>query len=222
MSDTGETAAGDAYAMRPGNALGTIQAGRGDMTDINPIERLAERVNGILKRSLPPDTGARANLDEVVAAILSLQDQMSEWETLLHLLHDLLAALAPFRAGLISPPAGCLSATERQALLQNWRPCQERMDLLADFAESIEHIGVPFQQTGSELHGEKWVVETVALRLLLEDTLKDDDLSPRSLHELAESLAAAGHRHLALVDRRLMGVTGRVQRLLVSLLGPGP
>ena len=65
-------------------------------------------------------------------------------------------------------------------------------------------------------------VETAALGLQLEDTLEGDKLSPANLHELAESLAATIHRHLALLDRQLITVTGRVQRLSVSLLGPGP
>jgi hypothetical protein len=228
MRDTGGTVIDDTSAGRPGNALGPIQAESGDIgdrgatTDINRIRRLAKSVNRTLNRSVLPNTGARADLDEVVEALLSLQDQMIEWATLLHLLHNLLDALAPFHASLMSSPRRCLSETERQALQETWRPCQERMDRLADFAESIEHIGVPFYQTETELRGEEWIVETASLRLLLEDTLKDDNPSPADLRELVESLAVTIHRHLALLDRQLITVAGRVQRLSVSLLGPGP
>jgi hypothetical protein len=225
MRDTREIVAGDTYAERSDNALGTIQAGPGhvgDTIDIDRVKRLARSLNRTLNRSVLPNTGARADLDEVVGVLLSLQDQLMEWETLLHLLHNLLDALAPFRASLVWSPRRHLSEIEHRALQETWRPCQERLDRLADFAESIQYIGEPLQQTDSELRGEEWMVETAALGLQLEDTLEGDKLSPAGLHELAESLAATIHRHLALLDRQLITVTGRVQRLSVSLLGPGP
>jgi hypothetical protein len=228
MRDSGKTTVGDTNSGRPGNAVGIIQAepaDRGDVgasIDIDRIKRLAKTVNRTLNRSVLPNTGARADLDEVVEALLSFQDQIMELATLLHLLHNLLDALAPFRASLVPSPQRCLSETEHKALQETWRPCQERLDRLADFAERIQYIGEPFQQTGSEMHGAEWAVETVALGLLLEDTLNDNNLSPADLHELTESLAAAIHRHLALLDRRLITITGRVQHLSVSMLGPVP
>jgi len=186
---------------------------------IERIEWLAERVRETLQHSLPTDKQARAELREVIAELFSLQAQMAEWKELHHLLHQVVVAFAPFHARLIPFGEDGFSTAERQALLQNWRPCQDGIDMLVDFAEEIEHIGRPFRREGRELHGERWAVETVALRLLLEDALKEDNPSPESLLELAAEFNSACHRHLALADGKLRAVADKLQRLSTHLLG---
>jgi hypothetical protein len=183
------------------------------------IEQRAKRVCEALRRLLADEEETRAELQKMVAELTSLQARMAEWVELHHLLHRLLSAFAPFHARLIPPREGRLDAAERQLLLQNWRPCQAVLDRLVDFAEEVEHIGRPFQREGRELDGERWVVEVVALQSLLEDALKEEDVRPESLLELAEELVGTCHRHLALADHKLKATVDGLQRLSTSLLG---
>lgn len=208
MDDTEATPTGGDFEVR-----------MGDVIHVEEIEWMAERIGETLQHSLPTDEQARAELREVIAELTALQAQMAGWKELHHLLHEVLVAFSLFHTRVIPFGEGGFSAGESQALLQNWRPCQDRVDMLADFAEEIEHIGRPFRREGRELRGERWVVEIVALQLLLENALKEDHPSPESLLELAEEFNSACHRHLALADRKLRVVVDKLQRLSTRLLG---
>ena len=219
MSDAEGAPASSGHETQVGDVSGLVHTGSGDIIHIEKVEWMAERVGQALQHSLPTDEKTQAELREVITEITALQAQMSEWKELHHLLHELLVAFAPFHARLTPPGDDGFGATVRQALLQNWRVCQDELDILMDFAEDIEHIGRPFRREGRELRGERWVVEIVALQLLLEDALKEDRPSPESLLELTGEFNSACHRHLALVDRKLRVVVGKLQRLSTRLLG---
>lgn len=207
------------YETRVGDVSGAVHTGRGNIIHIERFEWMAERARETLQSSLPDDQDARSELREVINELTSLQAQMWEWKELHHLLHELLAAFAPFHAQLTLIGGNGLEASEGQMLLQNWRPCQDRVDMLVDFAAAVEHIGRPFQQNGRELRGERWVVEIVALQFALEDALKERQPSPGSLLELTETFNSSCQRHLALADRKLRTVVGKLQRLSTCLLG---
>jgi hypothetical protein len=207
------------YETQIDTVSGEAHSGHGDIIHIEKIEMMADRVRQTLQRALPADQRARAELRAVIAEMTALQAQTAEWKELHHLLHETLAAFSPFHARLVPFSAGGFSTAERQALLQNWRPCQDGIDMVADFACGIEHIGKPFERAGRELRGERWAVEIVALQLLLEDALKEESPSPQSLLELAEEFDSACHRHMALADRKLRAVVDKLQQLSTCLLG---
>ncbi len=193
--------------------------GHGEVVAFDQIERKAKAVGGLLRQALPADDQARADLREVTAALAALDVQLAEWVALHRLIHELLAALAPFRALLASVGGSALGATECQALLQGWRPCQRCIDGLAAFAEEVTCIGRPLRRDGRELAGERWAVDVLAVQEMIEDALKEEDLDPGNLFELAEELDSACHRHLAVADRGLGAAADRLRRLNTSLLG---
>lgn len=201
------------YKIRVGDVAGSIPTGSDD------ILILADRVREMLQRALPAGGEARAALRTVIAELTTLHAQVAEWKELHHLLHKILVAFAPFHASLVPFGADGFTAAECRGLLQNWRPCQESIDLLTDFACGIEHIGKPFERAGRELRGERWAVEIVALQLLLEDALKEEPPRPANVLELAEEFNSACHRHLALADHKLCAVIEKLQQLSMRLLG---
>ena len=162
---------------------------------------------------------ARAELREISSELAALQAQMAEWSELNHLLHEVSVAFSLFYTWISPSGAGCFDAGDYQALLGNWRPCQERLDVLADFAEGIEHIGEPFGRKGRELHGARWAAEIVALQFLFEDALKENSLSPEGLIELAEEFNRVCRRCLTMADCGLRTGMDRLQRLSTRLQG---
>lgn len=189
------------------------------IVSVEQVEQRAKKVGEALRRALAGDEQTLAELDEVNAAVTSLQAQLAELVELHCLLQDVLIALHPFRVFLVTGVETGLDASGRQALLQNWRPCQRRVDALADFAEEVKFIGHPFRRSGRELEGERWVVEIVALQAVLEDGLKEDELDCKSLFGFTDELENVCHRHLLLVDGKLKTVARGAQRLSVGLLG---
>jgi hypothetical protein len=192
---------------------------RNEVVASEQIERKAKVVGDLLRRALPADARVQADLGEVTAAFAALDVQLAEWLALHRLIHELVTALAPFRALLASTGGGALGATERQALLQGWRPCQRCADGLAAFAEEVTRIGSPLLRADRELAGERWAVDVLALQVLVEDALKEEELDPGNLFELAEELNSACHHHLAVADRGLSMATDGLRRLNTSLLG---
>lgn len=200
--------------------MGAVEAlfGHDGAFSIDQIEQKAKQVGAMLQ-ALPADDQARADLRVVIATLVNLYAQLAEWAELHRLIHDLLAALAPFHALLASVGGSALDTEGRQVLLQDWRYCQRCVDKLADFAEEVASIGKPFRRKGRDLEGERWAVETIALRMLVEDALKEDDPGLGDLSELVEELDGACHRHLAVADCELTAVVDRTRRLLAILQG---
>jgi hypothetical protein len=198
---------------------GKVQSGHDKGVAIDQIEEKAKKVGQILRQTLSNDKQAQADLEEVAVASAALYIQLAEWAELHRLIHDLLVALAPFRALLALTKGGAPDSPVRQALFQNWRPCQQCVDRLADFAEEIKEIGHQLQRNGGELNGERWVVDIIASQILVEDALKEDNFEPGNLSELVEELDNACHCHLTMIDRKLKAVTAEAQSLSTSLFG---
>jgi hypothetical protein len=183
------------------------------------LEKTARKIGRTLQRALSRDKEARAELSLVAAEILSRIDRLDEWRTLHHLLHEVLVAVGPFRANLELATSGGLTVAQRQSLLHNWRICQDRMDALANFADGVRWIGRPFRQERSELRGASWAVETIGLRLLVEDSLKEDSPSAENLREITDEFTDACHRHMAVADHHLQDILDEVEHLFTCLLG---
>jgi hypothetical protein len=222
MNDSEGIPASDECETRDDDVSDAAHAGHKDAVPFEKVEWMAGRAREALQQLLPDDKQVRAELRQVVSTLTSLQAHMVEWKECHHLLHEVLSAFSPFHAHLTSLREDGLSTAGRQVLLQNWRLCQERLDVLVDFTEGIVHIGNPLQRENRGLRGEPWAIEIVALQQLLEDTLKEDIPSPENLLDLADAFNSACHRHLALADRNLRTVMDKSQRLIACLLGDIP
>jgi hypothetical protein len=196
MNDSEEIPASDEYETPVGDVSGAAHAGHKDAIPFEKVEWMAGRAREALQQLLPDDEQVRAELRQVVSTLTALQAHMVEWEECHHLLHEVLSAFSPFRAHLASLREDGLSTAER-----------------------IVHIGSPLQRENRGLRGEPWAIEIVALQRLLEDTLKENDPSPKNLLDLADAFNSACHRHLALADRNLRRAMEKSQRLIARLLG---
>lgn len=201
-----------------------IQDRSGYFEDMRPtpqpferLERMARKIGRAVRRLAANDRDMQADLTEVTAKLTGLIGEAQQWRTLHHLLYAVQVSADLFR-GDLQPEGEAFNSVERQALLQNWRTCQERLDALADFAERASALGSPFQQNRFELRGERWAVEPIALRLLVEDALKEEQPNPRSLQEIMADFVDTCFRHMETADRGLQESLSQLQRLLVGLL----
>jgi len=181
------------------------------------LERAARRLNRALHRLALSEREAGADLRLLAPYLEALSRQISSWATLQCRLHAVLASSRPFRAAL-QPAGAAYSPAERQALLQNWRLCQQQLDDLADFADRASAIGLPFRQDRFEMTGERWAVEPIALRLLIEDALKDSQPDPDGLLDLTDELQSACQRLLESADRGLRDGLTQLEAALGALL----
>jgi hypothetical protein len=219
MSRMGGSPTDTEYWSSPGDLQNAAHAETAAAAE--QFDRMVKKVNRALHRLSATDREVQAELRAVTLTLSTLTSRAQEWCTLHRLLHAVLTTMGPFRTGLW-PEGNTFSPAERQVLLQNWRPCQERLDELADFVERVRAIGSPFQQDRFELRGERWAVEPIALRLLVEDTLKEDYPDPESLQEVVDDFQDACHRHIETADRGLQDSLAQLQRALAGLIGGLP
>ena len=180
---------------------------------------MAERVEEPIAGVLADGEQGQDELREAAEGIGALQGQMAEWIELHHLLHKVHCAFVLFQSRLTACGMDDLGDGERQVLLQDWRLCQSELDALADFAAGIECIGRPFWREGRKLYGEHWAVKVIALQLLFEDALLENDLSTESLFEMAEEFNTVCYRYLVLADRKLLMAVDELRWLSARLLG---
>jgi hypothetical protein len=197
-----------------GDCMDDVKMSRGVFAD------LAEEAKQVGK-ALLDDKRVKANAEKVAASLAALQSQLVEWSRLHQLLHNVVVALAPVRTLLVSFKKDGVDLAGRQAMLHSWRPCQRCVDDLAGFAEDVQHIGRPLRRDGRDLCGEAWVVDVVALQMLLEDALQEDNVSVGGLLDLAGALDDACQRHMTLADGELQLVVNNLQLLSTNLLGVG-
>ena len=183
------------------------------------LVRRAGRAGEALRRALQNQDDTRAELRTVVGELDALHARLAEWTTAHHLIHGVLSDGGPFEAAATSVGDGRLDALQRQALLRHWRPCQQALDRLIDFAEGIVHIGRPFEWRESGMAGDRWVVDLVALQRSLEDALADERTNGGGLIELAAALRDACLRGLTVADERLQALVDELRRASVALWG---
>lgn len=148
--------------------------------------------------------GAPAAREEAAALPSNPLGRLAEWSALLHLLQDVLDAVAPFQAGIVAvEQSRIIDAARRRETFVGWRPCQARIYRLVEFSERVRHIGRPYRREPRHLRGVRWAVEIVALQSMIEDTLSDRYPLPSALVELIDELRTVCLRHVALANREL-------------------
>ena len=219
MGTPEETDASDSYETRSGDVSGAVHTGRGDNVHVERAELAAKRAAARLRRALSGDDETRAQLLEVLQQLSALQGQLGEWEELHHVLHELLAAFAPFRASLRVLESVEAGPASGRSLLRGWRPCQTWVDRLTDFEGSAEYVQPPRRREGGAAARPDWGARIASLRREVEDRLGEEMWDVEGLIDLAGEFNQACDCYLSLAGRELRRGVDRVQRLYTHLLG---
>jgi hypothetical protein len=201
----------------PGAAPGlAAHSGQADL-----IDRLARKVSKPIRRYLLSDRTTQVQLRSFLAEMGRLQDCVGEWLELHRLLHEVVSAFTPFHTLVVTLPASPpnVRLADRQALLYSWKPCQDTLDDLGDFAEGVKCIGPPLRRDGGTLSGESWAVDIIALQAVLEDILKEDNIQRSLTLEVSDEFNTTCHRHLIVSDRALRSALTDMHWLYGRLLG---
>jgi len=219
MNGSEEAPAGHSHDTAIDDVTDAVHAGHGDTIHVENVELAATRAADRLRRALSDDDETRAQLAEVLQHLSALQAQLGEWKDLHRLLYQLLAAFAPFHANLRALGHAEAGPANGRALLQGWRPCQTAVDRLMDFESSVAYIPIPHRQKGRPATHPDWGARIAALRLEVEDRLREEQWSTHGLVDLADEFNQACDCYLSLADRELRRDVERVERLYTHLLG---
>ncbi len=220
MNETSEamdTVPDSDYETHIGQVTGVVHSGQGDVFHIEKIELAATRTADALRQALSGQAETREQLLDLLQRLASLQAQLSEWKELHHILHEILAAFAPFNANLRVLGQASANPGNGRALLQTWRPCQRHVDYLIDFESRAEYIRPASPAPGTALVD--WGSRIALLRREVEDRLREAHWSLEGLLDLADEFGYACDCYLSLADRELRRIVEKVQRLYTHLLG---
>jgi hypothetical protein len=101
-----------------------------------------------------------------------------------------------------------------------WRPIDQKVDLLIEFAKTLQHIGQPLVETDGRWQGPAWAIELYMAAQRINDLLKtpaDFDLS--ALYDATYAFSDAAEKHLYLADKDLRDTAGELFNQSNQLLG---
>ena len=150
-----------------------------------------------------------------------LQAQLGAWTELHHVLHEILTACAPFYASLRALGQAEAASSDERALLQAWRPCQAKVDRLADFESSAEYVRPVPRQEGTIPPWPDWGARIAALRREMEERLREEAWNTAGLMDLADEFQHACACYLTLAGRELRRMVEEMQPLDTHLPGGG-
>jgi hypothetical protein len=107
-----------------------------------------------------------------------------------------------------------------RALQRLWRPAEQKVELLLDFATRVQHIGSPLvtQPDGSR-QGPPWAIELASVTDQLKHLFREDALTLDNLYEATYAFSDAAEKHMYLADKQLRDTAGELYNLSNALLG---
>ena len=172
-----------------------------------------------LKQGLPDDDPLP---DRLVSALKDFQHyhtRLWEWKELHNALNDVIFVFDQFSKEVERrDAAGNLG--DVRALKRLWRPVDQKVNLLLDFATSVQHIGSPLitLPDGSR-QGPPWAIELASVTDQLKSLFDEGVPTLEMLYEATYAFSDAAEKHMYLADKQLRDTAGELYNLSNALLG---
>lgn len=109
-----------------------------------------------------------------------------------------------------------------RALARLWRPVDQKVSILIDFAANLKHIGAAFVKLADgSLQGPVWAVELFSTAARLSELFQPDTDSfhADALYDATYAFSDAVEKHMYLADKQLRETASELYNLSNVLLG---
>jgi len=107
-----------------------------------------------------------------------------------------------------------------RALRRSWRPVARKVDILLDFAGTVEYIAEqPFKVSDAGMQGPNWAIELHVAGNRVDQVLRDDDVDESALYDATYDFNDVAERHMYLADKKLRETAGELYTLSRIVLG---
>ncbi len=172
-----------------------------------------------LKQALPDNDPLPDRLVTALRDFKRYHTRLWEWKELHNALNDVIFVFDQFSKEVERrDAAGGLG--DVRSLQRLWRPAEQKVGLLLDFAAKVQHIGSPLvtQPDGSR-QGPPWAIELASVTDQLKHLFKEGALTLDNLYEATYAFSDAAEKHMYLADKQLRDTAGELYNLSNALLG---
>ena len=171
-----------------------------------------------LKQALPTNDPLP---DRLVAALQSFKQyhsQLWEFKELHNALNDVVFVLDQFAREVERLDAAGQLGNAR-TLARLWRPVDQKVDLLIDFAADVQHIGEPLVERNGSRQGPAWAIELQSAAQRINELLMPSDYDFAALYDATNAFSDSADKYLYLADKQLRDTAGELYNLSQQLLG---
>jgi len=171
-----------------------------------------------LKQALPANDPLP---DRLVAALQDFKQYHSrlwEFKELHNALNDVVFVLDQFAREVERLDAAGQTGNVR-ALARLWRPVDQKVDLLLDFAANVKYIGAPLVERNGSRQGPAWAIELQSAAQRINELLVPSEYDFAALYDATNAFSDSADKHLYLADKQLRDTAGELYNLSQQLLG---
>ena len=171
-----------------------------------------------LKQALPANDPLP---DRLIAALQNFRQYHSrlwEFKELHNALNDVVFVLDQFAREVERLDAAGQLGNAR-TLARLWRPVDQKVDLLIDFAADVQHIGEPLVERNGSRQGPAWAIELQSAAQRINEVLTPANYDFAALYDATNAFSDSADKHLYLADKQLRDTAGELYNLSQQLLG---
>jgi hypothetical protein len=172
-----------------------------------------------LKQALPDNDPLPNRLVSALKDFKQYHTRLWEWKELHNALNDVIFVFDQFSKEVERRDAAG-SLGDVRALKRLWRPVDQKVDLLLDFAAKVQHIGPPLiTQSDGSRQGPPWAIELASATDQLKHLFDDGVPTLDNIYEATYAFSDAAEKHMYLADKQLRDTAGELYNLSNALLG---
>ena len=204
-----------------GDAVGRdkqVTTVQGDQINSN-VQLDVQKLVDTLKQALPDDDPLPANVLAMLREFRTYHTRLWEWKELHNALNDVIFVFDQFSREVERRDAtGALG--DLRALKRLWRPIDQKVELLLNFAGTIQYIGAPLvlNSDGSR-QGPAWAIELGSVTDQLRHLFDESAPALEAVYEATYAFSDAAEKHMYLADKQLRDTAGELFNLSNVLLG---
>lgn len=202
---------------------GSVTTGGGEFVgrDKNVYYQLdVLRLVEALRQALPSDDPAPDHLLDTLTRFQYFHTRLFEWKELHNFLNDVIFTLDQFAREVERLDASGQPG-EARALARLWRPVDQKVTVMLDWAATVQHIAAkPFiRLPEGGLQGPAWAVETHTARLRIGELFQPRNFDLAGLYDATHAFMDVVERHLYLADKSLRDTAMELYHLSSIVLG---
>ncbi len=190
---------------------------QGDQINYN-IQLDMQKLLDTLKQALPQDDPLPERLLDALQAFRRYHTQLHEWKELHNALNDVIFVLDQFSREVERLDAAGQIGDVR-TLRRLWRPVDQKVDLLIEFAKGLLHIALPLVERAGSWQGPPWAIELRGAAQRVNDLLTPANFDFGALYDATTAFSDAAEKHMYLADKQLRDTAGELFNQSNQLLG---
>jgi hypothetical protein len=206
-------------------SIGGDVVGRDKVTQVqgdqihNYLQLDLEALLETLKQALPDNDPLPDRLVSALQDFKHYHTRLWEWKELHNALNDVIFVFDQFSKEVERrDAAGNLG--DMRALKRLWRPVEQKVELLLDFATKVQHIGASLMtQADGSRQGPPWAIELASTNDHLKQLFAEGAPTLDSIYEATYAFSDAAEKHMYLADKQLRDTAGELYNLSNALLG---